>query len=56
MNLKCKNRSQTCKVTTASGAETYEPMEIANEFKSFSSEVGERMALIVKKYKPLLAN
>jgi len=41
INLKCKNRSQPSKITTASGAETHVPVEIANEFNSFFSKVGE---------------
>ena len=44
INLKCKHRSQPSKITTASGAETHDPVEIANEFNSFFSKVGERMA------------
>jgi len=32
------------KITTASGAETHDPVEIAYEFNSFFSKVGERMA------------
>ena len=44
INLKCKNRSQPSKITSASGAETHDPVEIANEFNSFFSKVGERLA------------
>jgi len=41
IHLKCKNRSQPSKITTALGAETHVPVEIANEFNSFFSKVGE---------------
>jgi len=44
INLKCKKRSQPSKIPTTSGAETHDPVEIANEFNSFFSKVGERMA------------
>ena len=44
INLKCKTRSQPSKIITASGAETHDPVEIANECNSFFSKVGERMA------------
>jgi len=42
-NFKRKNRSQPSKINTASGTENHDPVEIANEFNSFFSKVGERM-------------
>ena len=43
INLKGKNRSQPFKITTVSGAETHDPVEIADESNSFFSKVRERM-------------
>jgi len=31
INLKCENRSQPIKITTASGAESHDPVEIVHE-------------------------